>query len=144
MTAIPPLLMLCEGRKPRARKAPLARPKESKLQCAVADLLRRHALPKWQWTHFPAGEWRGVITGARLKRFGVQRGWPDIQLLSPTGKFHGLELKRAGETLTDDQADFQVWCIANAVPYAVAYSIDEAITALDSWGCLRIKIGGVP
>ena len=144
MSATLPLLMLAEGRRPRPRKAPLSRPKESKLQCAVADLLRAHALPEWQWTHFPAGEWRGVITGARLKRFGLQRGWPDIQLLSPTGKFYGLELKRRGETLTEDQADFQLWCIANAVPYSVAYSLDQALAVLDAWSCLRIKIGGAP
>jgi hypothetical protein len=144
MSATLPLLMLAEGRRPRPRKAPLSRPKESKLQCAVADLLRAHALPEWQWTHFPAGEWRGVITGARLKRFGLQRGWPDIQLLSPTGKFYGLELKRLGETLTEDQADFQLWCIANAVPYSVAYSLDQALAVLDAWSCLRIKIGGAP
>ena len=142
MTATPPLLMICEGRKPRTRKAPLARPKESKLQCAVADLLRPHALPEWRWTHFPAGEWRGVITGARLKRMGLKRGFPDIQLISPAGLFHGLELKREGESLTEDQADFQLWCIAHGVPYSVAYSIDEALAVLDAWSCLRIKIGG--
>jgi hypothetical protein len=85
--------------------------------------------------------WRGVITGARLKRFGLQRGFPDIQLISPAGLF-GLELKRAGEGLTDDQTDFQTWCIAHAVPYSVAYSIDQALTVLDAWGCLRIAIGG--
>jgi hypothetical protein len=99
-------------------------------------------LPSWRWSHFPAGEQRGIITGSRLKRFGLQRGWPDLQLLSPLGKFHGLELKRLGEELTEDQADFQLWCIAHAVPYSVAYSIDEALAVLDAWGCLRIKIGG--
>jgi hypothetical protein len=137
-----PLLMIAEGRKPRPRKAPVARPKECALQCAVADLLRRHALPEWQWTHFPAGEWRGVVTGARLKRFGLQRGWPDLQLLSPLGKFHGLELKRLGETLTEDQEAFQVWSVANGVPYSVCRTIDEALAVLDFWSCLRIKIGG--
>jgi hypothetical protein len=142
MSAAPPLLMLCEGRKPGARRAPLARPKECKLQCAVADLLRRHALPSWRWTHFPAGERRDVITGARLKRMGLQRGFPDIQLISPAGIFHGLELKRAGETLTDDQADFQTWCIASGIPYSVAYNTEQAFAVLDAWQCLRIKIGG--
>jgi hypothetical protein len=142
LSATPPLLMLCEGLKPRPRKAPLARPKECKLQCTVAELLRCHALPSWRWTHFPAGEWRGIITGARLKRMGLQRGFPDIQLISPAGLFHGLELKRAGENLTDDQEAFQLWCVAHGVPHSVAYSIDEALAVLAAWGCLRIKIGG--
>jgi hypothetical protein len=141
MSATPPLLMLCEGRKPRARKAPVSRPKESLLQCAVAYLLRRHALPEWRWTHFPAGERRDVITGARLKRMGLQRGFPDIQLISPAGLFHGLELKRAGESLTDDQADFQLWCIRSGVPFSVCRTTEEAFAVLDAWQCLRrIKI----
>jgi hypothetical protein len=139
-----PLLELAQGRKPRARKAPVARPKESTLQCAVADLLRHHARPEWRWSHFPAGEWRGVITGARLKRMGLQRGFPDIQLISPEGLFHGLELKRLGETLTEDQEAFQVWSVANGVPYSVCRTIDEALAVLDFWSCLRIKIGGAP
>jgi hypothetical protein len=142
MSATPPLLMIAEGRKPRPRKAPANRPRESQLQTEVADLLRAHALDGWRWSHFPAGERRDVITGARLKRFGLQRGWPDIVLLSPGGKFHGLELKRLGEALTEDQETFQTWSIRKAVPYSVAYSIDEALAVLDAWSCLRIKIGG--
>jgi hypothetical protein len=141
MKAIPPLLMLCEGRRPRPRKAPPTRPRESLLQCAVADLLRRHARPEWRWSHFPAGEWRGIVTGARLKRFGLQRGWPDIVLLSPAGKFHGLELKRVGQTLTDDQEAFQLWAIRNGIPYSVASNSEDAFAVLTAWGCL-IKIGG--
>jgi hypothetical protein len=144
MTAIPPLLARMQGAKTRTRKSPANRPRESQLQTEVADLLRAHALDGWRWSHFPAGELRNVITGARLKRFGLQRGWPDIQLLSPSGKFHGLELKRLGETLTEDQEAFQVWCIRSGVPYSVCQTIDQALAVLDAWSCLRIKIGGAP
>jgi hypothetical protein len=138
-----PLLELAEGRKPRARKAPVAQPRESLLQCAVADLLQRHALPDWKWTHFPAGERRDIITGARLKRFGLQRGWPDLQLLSPDGRYHGLELKRTGESLTDDQEAFQLWAIRHAVAYSVAFNSEQAFAVLTAWGALR-SIGGAP
>jgi len=142
MSATPPLLAIAEGRKPRPRKAPVARPKESTLQCSVAALLRDHRLPEWQWTHFPAGEKRDVITGARLKRYGLARGWPDIILLSPAGLAHFLELKRRGESLTDDQAEFQRWAIRHGVPHSVADSFDQALAFLDAIGCLRIRIGG--
>jgi len=142
MNADPPLLMLAEGRKPRARKAPRARPKEYRLQTDVADVLKDHALPTWRWSHFPAGERRDVITGARLKRMGLQRGWPDFVLVSPHGAFHGLELKRLGEDPTDEQLDFQLWCIRHGVAHSVADSFDLALAALDAWGCLRIRIGG--
>ena len=73
---------------------------------------------------------------------GVQRGWPDFTLFDPTGRLHALELKREGETLTDDQEDFQIWCIARGVPHSVSRSVDEALMVLDAWGVLRVKIGG--
>jgi hypothetical protein len=63
-------------------------------------------------------------------------------LLSPSGLFHGLELKRQGETLSDTQEAFQRWCIRHGLPHSVAYSFDEALAVLDAWRCLRIKIGG--
>jgi len=138
----PPLLLLAAGGKPRPRKAPQYRPLESRLQCDVAALLREHALPSWRWSHFPAGERRDIITGARLKRYGLARGWPDIILLSPTGRFHGLELKREGESLTEDQAEFQLWAIRHNVPHSVAFTFDEALAFLDTIGCLRVRIGG--
>jgi len=142
----PPLLMIASGRKPRPRKAIAFRPLECKLQTDVAKVLSDHALPTWRWSHFPAGEHRDVRTGARLKRMGLQKGWPDIVLINPAGLFHGLELKRRGETLTDEQQDFRVWCCRFGVPHSVAYSFDDAFAVLSAWGCLRImlpeKIGG--
>jgi hypothetical protein len=139
----PPLLMLAEGRKPRPRKAPITAEKEITLQCEVAGVLRAHALPDWRWSHFPAEERRDVITGARLKRMGLQRGWPDFVLVSPAGLFHALELKREGEDLTEDQESFQLWCVRHRVPHSVAFTLDQALAILDHWGCLRIRIGGV-
>jgi hypothetical protein len=140
MTAAPPLLVLAAGGKPRPRRERVPVPKESKLQADVALLLHDHLLPDWRATHFPAGEARDVITGARLKRFGLKRGWPDCQLLSPAGLYHGLELKRLGEGLGEDQKSFRAWARAHNVPYAVAWTMDEALEAFDRWGCLRIKV----
>jgi hypothetical protein len=142
MSAQLPLLMIAEGRKPRPRKATVAPEKESRVQCDVAAVLSDHALPEWRWSHFPAGERRDVITGAKLKRDGLQCGWPDMVLLSPLGAFHGLELKRLGEVLTEDQKAFQLWADKHSVPYTVAYSFDEALAVLDAWGCLRIRMHG--
>ncbi len=142
MSAIPPLLMICEGRKPRARKAPAIRPKEILLHMSVAKILREHCLPEWQWCHIPNGELRDKRTAGKLKQMGAKPGWPDFVLIPPAGQLHSLELKRIGETLSDAQEDFRGWCIRHGVPYCVAWTIDEALAALDAWGCLRIKIGG--
>jgi hypothetical protein len=144
MTALPPLLMIADGRKPRLRKAVVPRPLELQLHMAVADVLRRYAKPDWRWSHFPSGEHRDVRTAAKLKAMGVQRGWPDFVLLDPSGRLHALELKRQGETLSDDQEAFQEWAIARGVPHSVVRSVDEALAVLDAWGALRIKISGRP
>lgn len=133
-------------RKPAAIAAP--RPLESALHTAVANTLRDYAKPNVQWTHFPAGEHRNKITGARLKRMGLRRGWPDFILLVPRraaagADFHALELKRPGEDLTDDQRALAEWCREHGVSHAVARSTAEALAALDAMGVLRIRLNGV-
>jgi hypothetical protein len=146
MTALPPLLAIAEGRKVRARKAPRIIPKESKLHYEVAQLLRDHAFKNWMWTHFPSGELRDVRTAVKLKRFGLRRGWPDFLILSPFSdrQLHGLELKRLGEDLTEEQEEWRDWALAHGGKYAVAWTMDEVIAALDAWGCLRLRIPARP
>lgn len=140
MSALPPLLMIIEGRQPRLRKAPRIRPREIKLHMATADILRRFAREDWRWTHFPAGEQRSKRTGGKLKRMGLQPGWPDFILVSPAGLFHALELKREGEDLNEAQSGFHYWLIARGIPRAVCESIDQVVSALTSWGALRVGI----
>jgi hypothetical protein len=139
--SVPPLLMLAQGRRARPRKAAIARPKELALHMAVADLLRRFARLDWRWAHYPAGEHRDVRTAAKLKAVSVQPWWPDIILFNPSGKLHALELKRLGESLSDDQQDFQSWAIAHDIPHSVSRPVDEAMATLGGWGALRVKIG---
>ena len=104
--------------------------------------MRDHARPEWRWSHFPAGERRDAKTGARVKAMGLQRGWPDFLLIAPNGLAHFLELKRPGESLSEDQKAFATWCTANNVPHVVVYTIEEALAALDRWGALRLNIVG--
>jgi hypothetical protein len=137
---MPPLIAISKGINPRPRKAPVWRPEEHKLHALVADTLDAHLISGWVWTTFPAGGRRDKIAGARFKRLGLKRGFPDIQLISPSGRYHGLELKRLGEELTEEQEEFRAWAKAHGVPHAVAWSIDQVLATLDAWGCLRIKI----
>ena len=109
---------------------------------AVAKLLRDYGRPEWLWFHVPNGEKRDARAGAKLRAMGVRPGMPDLALVSPTGLLHALELKRIGESLTDDQRDFEAWCNASDVPHVVAYTIEEVLAALDHWGALRIKLAG--
>jgi hypothetical protein len=74
---------------------------------------------------------------------GVQRGWPDLLLFSPSGQLHALELKRVGGRLTADQEAFAAWCATADVPHAVVWSVDDAIQHLRRWGALRGGVGTV-
>ena len=140
-------------------------PKEFALQVSVADILNRWAVHGWRWTHIPMGESRGDperarITGARLKRMGTKRGWPDFILCSPAapadkyrdglvqeldpvvlpGQAHFLELKRKGEQLSDDQRELSVWMQANGFPYEVADDFKTALAILKHWGAVRARV----
>lgn len=132
-----PLLMIAEGRKPRPRKAPLVREKEITLHMRVAGFLRAHARPEWRWTHIPAGELRDARTAAKLKAMGLQSGWPDLLLVSPSGVAHFLELKRHGGKLSEAQELFRQWCASHGVAHVVADTATAALDALRRWGALR-------
>ena len=134
---VPPFLALSEGRKPRPRKAPRARPKELVLHVAVPNVLRRHALPDWRWRHLPNGLARDARHAAKFRAMGVMPGWSDFQLISPYGSARFLKLKRLSEDLSDDQEAFRHWCTRQGVPYAVAQTLSGVMAAFSSWGYLR-------
>jgi hypothetical protein len=134
----PPLLALAEGRKVRPRREPAPKPLEIILHVTIADLLRQHALPDWDWTHINRKA-KDAREGKILKTMGVNPHWPDFMLVSPNGLVRFLELKRIGEPLSDGQDAFRVRCIQRGIPYVVARTLDDALGAFDDWGCLRIK-----
>lgn len=134
---LPPLLMLAEGRKPRPRKATVIRAKESVLHFAVAEMLRRHADDAWRWTHVPLGEKRDARTGAKLKKMGAQPGWPDFILIDPHGRAHFIELKRVGETLSEEQEELRLWATRYGIPFVVAHDTADVFLAFKVWRVLR-------
>ena len=142
MTAPPPLLLLAQGRKPRARKAPVIRPRECRTHINIASVLREHIKPDWKFFHPANGELRDIRTAAKLKAMGVMPGISDLVLISPHGLACFLEIKREGEKLSDAQEAFQLWAIRHGIRYPVAFSFDQALAFLDALGCLRIRIGG--
>jgi len=131
-------LSLFKGPRQRGTRPPPAL--EFAMHCSIADALRVGLAPGWLWTHFPAGEARDEKTGARLKRMGLQKGWSDLLLISPTGLHHWLELKRGKAPLTDEQGLFLEALEARGVPCAVARSFDQAIAQLTAWGALRLTV----
>ena len=72
--------------------------------------------------HIPNEGKRTKTTGARLKREGLRRGYPDIILDVPRGGYHGLKIelkRRKGSKITPDQ---KKWIIKlNKQGYAAAF-----------------------
>jgi hypothetical protein len=110
--------------------------KEYQLQIQIVDLLRLAVLPGWEWAHIPNGELRDKRTAARLQAMGVKPGWPDLIFLSPMGAFHGLELKRRGKTLSDEQKAFHARARARGWPIQTADTFDGALAVLRAWGAI--------
>lgn len=121
-------------------KAPA--PKEIVLHIQVATVLKQYLAQGWAFTHPASGEHRDKRTAAKLKAMGTMPGWPDLILVSPTGLFHGLELKRKGGRLSDAQKAFKMLAIEQGWAFCVADSLEAALDVLNGWGCLRTKITG--
>jgi hypothetical protein len=112
---------------------------EAALHVSVVEWLTRFGKPGLIWFH-PANERRcSPRQGARLKRMGVKAGVPDICLVRPGGAAAYLELKSPKGRQTPEQSAFEQLCKANGSPYAVARTIEEAVSTLAAWGCIRVS-----
>ncbi len=132
------------GGKPRARRERIPARRESKLQTDVAELLHAHCLKGWEWTQINR-KCKDAREGAIMKRLGVNPGWPDFLLFSPfvSHQIHGLELKRsANDILSDEQYDWQCWCLLHGGKYAVAWEMKQVLAAFYDWGCTRLEPPG--
>lgn len=105
---------------------------EFRLSCVIADYLARALPSDALWTHFPAGEHRNAITGGRLKRMGLARGWPDYLIIC-RGKLIGLELK-AGSAVSKEQRNIGDGFTANGFAWSIIRSTEEAETFLTMQG----------
>jgi hypothetical protein len=134
----------------KRQRAPRAAP-EFNLHVLIANILRRWGSKGWDWTHLPFGEYRGDperarITGARLKRMGAGKGWPDFMFFAPAiddctpGCVYFLELKRKGGRLTDEQKALMQSLRMKGHRYGVADNFDDAIAILKTWGAVRVSV----
>ncbi|WP_366655313.1 VRR-NUC domain-containing protein [Fodinicurvata sp. EGI_FJ10296] len=70
---------------------------------------------------------------ALAKAMGLTPGSPDYVFLTDAGAY-AIELKATNGRQTDSQRDFQSWCAARGIPYAVCKGADAAETQLRAWG----------
>lgn len=106
---------------------------EFRLTCVVADWLRLAMPSSLPWSHFPSGEARSAITGARLKRMGTAKGWPDFILNLPGGRVAYIELKTASGRLQPEQVEFRDKVLANGSRWALCRSLSDVQTNLTLW-----------
>src|SRR5215204_509943 len=110
---------------------------EHDLQVAVLENLKARAKPGYFCFAIPNGGERPKRTGARLKQQGVHAGVADLCIMLPDSRVAWLELKAVNGQLTPQQVTFREICLALRHWYAVARTLDEAMTTLLDWGILR-------
>jgi VRR-NUC domain len=115
----------------------LPSPEVTGLHIPIVSFLTRFLAEGWEFTHPATGEHRDKRTAAKLKAMGAKPGWPDLILISPEGRFHGLEFKRRGVgRLSPEQRAFHERAKARGWPIATVDTIEAAIAVLSKWGCL--------
>lgn len=93
--------------------------------------------------HTPNEGKRSVQEGRKLKQMGLSPGFPDISILEPKGKYHGLyiEMKRKGNKPSDNQMSWIMELRKRNYCATVCYSADDAITLIERY--MNLKKGDV-
>jgi hypothetical protein len=115
-------------------------PTEFQLHCAVVDTVRRWIMPGWIYTHIASGEKRDQVTAARLKRMGVNPGFPDLVFFGPHGEVCFIELKAGRGRLSEAQAAVRQHLEAAGHGYLVSSDYREVVEMLIGWRVLRSGI----
>jgi hypothetical protein len=105
------------------------------LQSAIVDALKPVLRKEVLLTAFPAGG-GGRVRGAKLKKAGLQAGWPDIQLVYQ-GFYYGLEVKTETGRLSPAQIDLHKRLTDDGCSVAVARSVSDALEIIVDWGLAR-------
>lgn len=78
---------------------------------------------------------RSERTGARLKKIGLKRGFPDLAIFKACGKYHGLfiEMKSLRGTATKEQREWIVKLNTDGYYAKICRGFDEARKVIDSY-----------
>lgn len=85
--------------------------------------------------HSPNGGFRTEATGARFKKMGTRRGFPDLFLMIPTSKKHGLfiELKTEDGRQSGSQKEYEKLLKEQGYEYVLLKAKDayDAVTQFE-------------
>lgn len=109
---------------------------EHQLQVSVAEYLDAVLDPSVFWSSIGHGG-GGKIRGAKLKKAGVKRGVPDLELIWPGEKrpnvgwieFKAKEGRATPEQIATAQHLSKLGCY-----YAISHSLNDTIGILKAWG----------
>ena len=110
---------------------------EAAIQKAVVEHLDWRGVPGWQFWSTPNAAKRSLRLGHELRLQGMEAGVGDLSLVSPTGRYHELELKTAIGRMSPAQRERQERLKASGVICATAYGLDDALAKLTAWGAIR-------
>lgn len=108
---------------------------ELQLQMVLIEQLKVHLKKDVLFTAFPAGG-GGRVRGAKLKKAGLQAGWPDIQLIYK-GQYYGLEVKTPQGRLSPSQSKLHQKLIKDGCKVAVVRSVKEMMETIIDWRLVR-------
>lgn len=97
-----------------------------------------YGLPELALSHVPNGEYRTLITGAKLKSMGMRRGFPDLQLLTPapapsTYGMLFLELKSEYGKVSQEQVEFLDYLRSRGYAACLCYGWDAARRCIENY-----------
>jgi len=107
------------------------------IQRAIFEHIAYRKVAGWRFWSTPNAAKRSLRMGADLKAQGMTAGVGDISIVSPTGRYHELELKTARGRLSPAQWERQDALRASGVIVATAYGLDAALAILKGWGAIR-------
>ena len=118
-------------RPPKAQTIQIKR-SETEEQIAVADYLNLLGLC---FAHIPNEGKRTPVAAAILKRMGMKPGFPDLLILEPRGKYHGLaiEMKSLKGRASADQKDWLKRLHEKGYATALCYGADAAIQVINKY-----------
>ena len=111
----------------------LYRPTEDDVQVAVVDYCD---LMRIVCVHIPNESKRSQAYGAKMKRMGLRKGFPDLFIPTARNGFHGLfiELKRDKESRpTKEQLEWLSHLNREGYRAIIAYGVDEAMKEIKKY-----------
>lgn len=112
---------------------------EDQHQIALVTHWRLRRSPGWEMWHTPNGGLRTPREAAKLKALGTLPGVPDLLLLCPAGRLHGLELKAGRNVPTPEQNAFGAAMQSAGLPWEWSRELNRSLSILEGWGALRVS-----